>query len=141
MRRFVIPVFALLLVLAVSTSICAQQEAAVRKTILDYRSELNLTDSQIGKIKGHLEAFGARAKDLGRKINEVNKDVLSYLEKDKGLSEANKKKIKTAFELRADLAIADIETGIKINKTLTPEQFKKWKEIRKSEFEKRTLSK
>ena len=141
MKRFLLLTVVLLMIFGISASLYAQQGAPVKKTILDYRSDLNLTNSQVEKIKGYLTDFENRAKGLGKKLNHLNQEIRSYLEKDAALNEVNKKKIREAFAVRAELAIDDIETGTKINKTLTPEQFKKWKEIRTRGGEKKTLPK
>jgi len=44
-------------------------------------------------------------------------------------------KIKESYQIRADMAIAEIRTAEKINRVLTPKQFEKWKEIVKERGE------
>ncbi|MGB9668490.1 MAG: hypothetical protein ACPL0D_06130, partial [Thermosulfidibacteraceae bacterium] len=46
------------------------------------------------------------------------------------------KKIREFYNLRAELDIANIEAARKISNTLTPQQRKKWHEIRAREMQK-----
>lgn len=116
----------------VSASLYAQPRRIVRKTILDYRNELNLSDNQVEKAKKYLSSFEKECQELRTKLRSLNQEIRSLLEKEADIKEIEDK-IRESFEIRADLVIAEIKTGRKINKTLTPEQFAKWKEIRTKE--------
>ncbi len=99
-------------------------------TILDFKDELKLSNEQVEKAKKIIEEFGEKAKPLKEKIVAQDKQIRQLLEKGADLKEI-REKIKENFSLRADLLIMDIESGRKIDGLLTPEQLKKWKEIRK----------
>jgi len=89
----------------------------------------------VDKIKTYLADLEKKVKDSANKINQLNKDIVTSLDKESGLNDAARQKIKESFALRADITIADLETGTKINKLLTPDQLKKWKDIRKKAVE------
>jgi septal ring factor EnvC (AmiA/AmiB activator) len=125
----------LLLTFGFCAALYAEPQQPAQKTILDYRDELKLSNTQVDKIKTYLADLEKKVKDSANKINQLNKDIVTSLDKESGLNDATKQKIKETFVLRADITIADLETGTKINKLLTPEQFKKWKDIRKKAVE------
>lgn len=118
-----------------SSSIYAQQNIQKEpKTILDYTKDLGLTENQVDRIKVYIYDLKKELNDLRVKLDSVNREIIKLLEEGSEkqgslkLSEVEKK-VKEAFEIRAQMAIAEIRTAEKINEALTPDQFKKWKEI------------
>ena len=103
---------------------------AQRKTILDFKDKLSLTEEQVLNIRKIIDDFEAQAKPLREKIVSLDREIRKLLEEG-GDIEDIKKKIKEVFSIRADLTIKDIEAGRKIDGVLTPEQLTKWREIRK----------
>ena len=138
MRRLLLLALILAVFLSAPFSLHAQQRRVVRKAILDYRDELKLSDEQVEEIKAYLFDLGKKVRELRGKLVLVNREVRALLRegaKRRGSLDLDKvkKKIREAFEIRAEMAIAEIETAEKINGVLTPKQFEKWKEIRSKE--------
>ena len=110
----------------------AQQQRL--KTILDYKKELNLNKDQEEKIKAYLFDLERELRELKGKLASVNSEIRQLLQqgaKKQGslkLKEVEAK-IKESYQIRADMAIAEIRTAEKINRVLTPKQFEKWKKI------------
>ncbi len=132
----------LTLVLAVCLSTPASLYARHRlirvRTILDYKGELKLNNQQVEKIKAYLFDLDRRVRGLREKLALVNGEIRALLRegaKKKGSLDLDKvrKKIREAFEIRAEMAISEIDTAEKINEVLTSKQFEKWKEIRSNE--------
>ncbi len=114
----------------------ARKNPAVRgpRTILDYKDQLKLTNDQVEKIKAILFDLENRERALRRDLARMNREVLALLaEGAKKQGSLNlddvKKKIRQSFQIRAEMAIAEIEAAEKINRLLTPAQFEKWKKI------------
>jgi 3-deoxy-D-arabino-heptulosonate 7-phosphate (DAHP) synthase class II len=129
-------VFVLVLTVTVvlaSFPLHAQQAPQQRgKTILDYKDELKLTNVQVEKIKAYLFDLGKELRELRGKLASVNRESRGLLQQgtDKqGNLKLLEVKIREAYQVRANMAIAEIRTAEKINKALTPEQFEKWKKI------------
>ncbi|MEO0278885.1 MAG: Spy/CpxP family protein refolding chaperone [candidate division WOR-3 bacterium] len=111
----------------------AQTQNVRPKGILDYKKELALTDKQVNTIDDAIKGFEAKAKEIEKKMQTLSQEINSLLASS-GNMETIKKKIKELYLLRADLDIANIEAARKINSVLTPEQRKKWQEIRQREL-------
>jgi len=99
-------------------------------TILDFKDELKLSKEQVEKIRKIIDEFEKRARPLREKIVAQDREIRELLEKEADLKEI-RGKIKENFSLRAELIIMEIEAGRKIDGVLTPEQLKKWREIRR----------
>ncbi len=104
------------------------------RTILDYKDKLKLTNEQVEKIKAYLFDLERREGSLRRELARVNREVLALLakgaEKQGSLNlDEVRKKVDRSFQIRADMVMAEIETAEKINRLLTPAQFKQWREI------------
>jgi len=110
----------------------AQQQRL--KTILDYKKELNLNKDQEEKIKAYLFDLERELRELKGKLALVNSEIRRLLQqgaKKQGSLKLKEleAKIREAYQIRADMAIAEIRTAEKINRVLTPKQFEKWKKI------------
>jgi len=99
-------------------------------TILDFKDELKLSQEQVEKIRKIIDEFEKRAKPLRERVVAQDREIRELLEREADLKEI-RGKIKENFSLRADLLIMEIEAGRKIDGVLTPEQLKKWREIRR----------
>jgi len=107
----------------------------VRKTILDFRDELKLTEDQVKSIKKIIDEFETKNRPLLEKLIALDKELKELLEKEGDLGEI-KKKIKEIYSLRAEMVINEIEAGRKIDKVLNKEQKEKWKQIRRGNIKK-----
>jgi len=103
----------------------------VRQTILDYKTEVGLTDKQAKDIEKLITDFQKREKENRDKIATQDKKVKELLANEGDMKEIAKG-IREIYRLRGEMLIDDIETGRKIDNCLTKEQKDKWKEIRKS---------
>jgi Spy/CpxP family protein refolding chaperone len=135
MKRLLSLALVLAVFLSVPTSLLAQRRMIRVKTILDYKDELKLTNDQVEKIKAYLFDLERKRGELRRRLTSVNREILDLLrqwaEKQGSLNLGKvEKKIREAYQIRADMAIAEIETAEKINEVLTPGQYEKWKKIR-----------
>jgi len=100
-----------------------------RKTILDFKQELKLTEDQVKSIKKIIDEFETKNRPLLEKLIALDKELKELLEKEGDLGEI-KKRIKEIYNLRAEMVINEIEAGRKIDKILNKEQKEKWKQIR-----------
>lgn len=124
--------FLVMVFVAVSVSVFAQgekeQKQKINKTIFDYKSDLKLTDEQVRKIKEYIIAFDKDNRVKRAKLTILDADLRTLFEKEADMNQI-RPKVKEAYDIQADMRIADIETARKINSVLTPAQLKKWKEI------------
>jgi Spy/CpxP family protein refolding chaperone len=106
-----------------------------RKTILDFKDELKLTEDQVKSIKKIIDEFEGKNRPLLEKLIALDKELKELLEKEGDLGEI-RKRIKEIYSIRADMVINEIETGRKIDKVLNKEQKEKWKQIRRGNIKK-----
>ncbi len=106
------------------------------KTIFDFKTELKLTDEQEQRIKTILTDLNKDVQVKRARLVILNSEIQDLLKKEGDLSEI-KKKLDESFSIQSSIKYADIEASRNINKTLTPEQLKKWKEIQAAERKKR----
>ena len=106
-----------------------------RKTILDFKDELKLTEDQVKSIKKIIDEFETKNRPLLEKLIALDKELKELLEKEGDLGEI-KKKIKEIYSLRAEMIFNEIEAGRKIDKVLNKEQKEKWKQIRRGNIKK-----
>jgi len=104
------------------------------KTILDYKKDLKLSQDQGERIKVYLFDLEKELRELKVKLASVNSEIRRLLEQGAEKQGSLKlkeleAKIREAYQIRADMAIAEIRTAEKINAVLTPKQFEKWKKI------------
>lgn len=98
------------------------------KTIFDYKTELNLTNDQVNKIKEHIANLDKEVRVSRAKLIIIDADVQNLVQKEGDMNEI-KKKVREAFDIQASIRIADFEASRKINDVLKPDQLKKWREI------------
>jgi Spy/CpxP family protein refolding chaperone len=140
LSRSLLKTFGLVLILVISLVINVySQEGAKgagggvqgRKTILDFKQELKLTEDQVKSIKKIIDEFETKNRPLLEKLIALDKELKELLEKEGDLGEI-KKRIKEIYNLRAEMIFNEIEAGRKIDKVLNKEQKEKWKQIRSS---------
>ena len=101
-----------------------------RKTILDFKDELKLSEAQVKSIKTIIDEFERKNRTLMDKFLALDKELKELLEKEGDLGEI-RKRIKEIFSIRAEMVINEIEARRKIDKVLNKEQKEKWKQIRR----------
>ena len=140
LRSVVSMILALFFILAVSNNAFAQeagqtQKKGKAKTIFDFKAELKLTDEQEQKIKTILTDLNKDVQVKRARLVILNSEIEELLKKEGDLAEI-KKKLDESFYIQSSIKYADIEASRSINKTLTPEQLKKWREIQAAERKK-----
>jgi len=133
-------ILALFLILSVCGIALAQdagqdQRRAKVKTIFDFKAELKLTDEQEQKIKTILTDLNKDVQVKRARLVILNSEIEELMKKEGDLAEI-KKKLDESFSIQSSIKYADIEASRNINKTLTPDQLKKWKEIQAAERKK-----
>ena len=133
-------ILALFLILSVCGIALAQdagqaQRKAKVKTIFDFKAELKLTDEQEQKIKTILTDLNKDVQVKRARLVILNSEIEELMKKEGDLAEI-KKKLDESFSIQSSIKYADIEASRNINKTLTPDQLKKWKEIQAAERKK-----
>lgn len=133
-------ILALFFILSVCNNTFAQDAGQAQrkgkvKTIFDFKAELKLTDEQEQKIKTILTDLNKDVQVKRAKLVIVNSEIEELLKKEGDLAEI-KKKLDEFFSIQSSIKYSDIEASRNINKSLTPEQFKKWKDIQAAERKK-----
>ena len=125
--------FVLGVCMAVSEAIAQNQPQGQQqaRTIFDFKQELNLTDRQAQEIRTVIEDLNKDVVVTRAKLTLIDVEA-SDLIKSEGDVEQIKRKLRDASDLQISLRIADIVATRKINKTLSPEQLKRWREIQTS---------
>jgi Spy/CpxP family protein refolding chaperone len=106
-----------------------------RKTILDFKDDLKLSEAQVKSIKKIIDEFEGKNRSLLEKFLALDKELKELLEKEGDLGEI-RKRIKEIFSIRAEMVINEIEARRKIDKVLNKEQKEKWKQIRRGNIKK-----
>jgi len=106
-----------------------------RKTILDFKDELKLSEAQVKSIKIIIDEFERKNRTLMDKFLALNKELKELLEKEGDLGEI-RNRIKEIYGIRAEMIFNEIEAGRKIDKVLNKEQKEKWKQIRRGNIKK-----
>lgn len=112
----------------------AQKKGKV-KTIFDFKADLKLTDEQEQKIKTILTDLNKDVQVKRARLVILNSEIEELLKKEGDLAEI-KKKLDESFSIQSSIKYGDIEASRNINKTLTPEQLKKWRDIQAAERKK-----
>jgi hypothetical protein len=102
-----------------------------RKTILDFKDELKLSEAQVKSIKTIIDELEKKNRTLMDKFLVLDKELKELLEKEGDLG-----RIKEIFSIRAEMIFNEIEAGRKIDKVLNKEQKEKWKQIRRGSIKK-----
>jgi len=101
----------------------------VRKTILDFKQELKLTEKQVKEIEKLLQVYFKKEQEMLGKIREKETKLTEMLNSDGDIKEV-KKLAREIYCLRGELRAEELETAKKIDGILNEEQRKRWKEIR-----------
>jgi len=95
-----------------------------RKTILDFKDELKLSEAQVKSIKTIIDELERKNRPLMDKFLALDKELKELLEKEGDLGEI-RKRISEIYSLRAEMVFNEIEAGRKIDKVLNKEQKEK----------------
>lgn len=133
-------ILAMLFILSVCNNAFAQdagqaQSKGKAKTIFDFKAELKLTDEQEQKIKTILTNLNKDVQVKRARLVILNSEIEELLKKEGDLAEI-KKKLDEFYSIQSSIKYADIEASRNINKSLTPVQLNKWREIQAAERKK-----
>gem|GEM_PF-1445688 len=111
-----------------------QQVQVTRKTILDYKAEVGLSDKQVKEIEKLIGEFEKRLADRAEKIREKDTKLKELLSKEGDIKEIGRY-VREIYRLRGDNVVDDLETGRNIESLLTREQKDKWREIKRGNIQ------
>ena len=100
-----------------------------RKTILDFKDELKLSEKQVKDIEKLLQVYFKKEKEFADKIRERERRLNELLSQGGEMKEV-KRLAKEIYCLRGELWAEELETAKKIEDMLNDEQKRKWRELR-----------
>jgi F0F1-type ATP synthase alpha subunit len=100
-----------------------------RKTILDFKDELKLSEKQFKDIERLLQMYFKKEKEFADKIRERERRLNELLSQGGEMKEV-KRLAKEIYCLRGELWGEELETARKIEDMLKDEQKRKWRELR-----------
>ena len=108
----------------------AQQGGGDRKvkTLVDYKTELSLSDKQIADIREALKNFQATIVEQ-RKLLTQYEGEYSKLVSEKAPLDQIKQKLRQVTDTGFNLRYADVLTSRKVESILTADQMTKWRDI------------
>lgn len=105
-----------------------QAEPARGRTIFDYKDDLRMTDKQEQDIRTILQNLNKDARLSNARLVIIDSELEDLLNKEGDL-DLIRKKLRDAADIRIVMRITDLEATRKINRTLSPEQLKRWRGI------------
>ena len=108
----------------------AQQDGGDRKvkTLVDYKTELSLSDKQIAGIREALKNFQATIVEQRKLLTQYESEY-SKLVAEKAPLDQVKQKLRQVTDTGFNLRYADVLTSRKVESILTADQMAKWREI------------
>ena len=97
-------------------------------TIFDYKKEIGLSDDQEAKMKTALNELNVAVNAGRTKINKLETEYRTLLEKDPSVPVA-RAKLQEIAAAQVDLRLTDLMTSRRITGVLTPDQLEKWRAI------------
>ncbi len=98
------------------------------KTLIDYKSELGLSDKQVKEIKDTLFAYQNVVTEQRKALSTYEKEY-SGLVSERAPLEQIKGKLRQITDTSFNLRFADVQTARKVETVLTADQLKKWRDI------------
>ena len=100
-----------------------------RKTILDFKDELKLSEMQVRDIEKLLQGYFKKEEEVSDKIRDRERRFNELLSQGGEMREV-KKLAKELYCLRGELRAEELDTAKKIEDMLNDEQKRKWREPR-----------
>jgi len=117
------------------TKPAAQADKNEPKTIFSYKTEIGLSEKQIGDMKALVEKLQIAINEKSKIIMDSRSELAKMIK-----NRDNLKLIKAQLEKisasQVELSYYDIETARKIESILTPEQLKKWQNVQQTAIDK-----
>ncbi len=130
MKNRLILILGLLLFLGPALS--QEPEPKKVKTLVDYRSQLQLTDQQIADIKTTLTNFQKSILSQRQQLQRQEAEFQNLLRERAALAEI-KKKLREIGETRFQLRYQDVLTSRKVEQILSASQLEQWRSIQAEE--------
>lgn len=130
MKRSLLPLL-LALILAVATGVGAEDTAKGQrklKTLVDYKTELSLTNTQVDEIGKALQSFHDITSKQRKLLNEYEAEY-AKLVADKAPLDQVKQKLRQVTDTNFNLRYADVLTSRKVESILSAEQLSTWRGI------------
>ncbi len=121
----------LLILVALSLLASAQTPQPAQKkskTLVDYQSELGLSDTQVADVKRTLELFKSEIKAYQSQLLETEQSLAARV-KAGGSIEEIKADLRQSSDLHFQLRYLDVVTSRKVEAILSPDQMARWREI------------
>lgn len=112
------------------TTAIAQQKPSI-KTIFAFKDELTLTDKQIEDLKSILSNLQSFLVEKNKELEARRLELGDMITKRDDLKTI-RKKIEDIAKVQVEISYTDLETARKIEETLTPPQWDKWRAIQKA---------
>lgn len=120
---------ALFLTLALSASADnSGKDQRKLKTLVDYKMELSLSDTQVDEIKKALKSFHTTTTEQRKLLSQYEAEY-SKLVSERAPLEQVKQKLRQVTDTNFNLRYADVLTSRKVESTLSAEQLTKWRGI------------
>lgn len=98
------------------------------KTLVDYKTELTLSDAQVSQIQDALKTFRTTIVEQRKLLSQFEGEY-SKLVAEKAPLEQIKQKLRQVTDTNFNLRYADVLTSRKVESILTDEQLARWREI------------
>lgn len=131
LRKFLFLVWIVLFAFSSTAALAQQGAAPARKrpiNIFNYKAELKLTDSQVGRIEDILKGLNRELRVLRAKRTLLDVEIETLLDEEADIAQI-KSTINEAFAVRASIRIAAVEAARKLHSVLSSSQLKRWREI------------
>lgn len=106
----------------------AKPKTSKVKTLIDYRSDLNLSDKQVKEIRDTLIAYQTVVTEQRKALSQYEKEY-SGLVSERAPLEQIKSKLRQITDASFTLRFADVQTARRVESTLSADQLKKWRDI------------
>lgn len=118
----------LLALLTLNTAHAEDGKRARAKTLLDYKKELSLSESQVKDIKETLSAYQTVIAQQRKSLAEHEKQYSSLVAARAPMDQI-KQKLRQVTDTTYTLRLSDVQTARKVESILSADQLKKWREM------------
>lgn len=98
------------------------------KTMIDYKDELGLSETQVSEVREALLSFQKTVKEQRQALAQQEKEYKELVQKEAPLSDI-KSKLRQISDTRFNLRYADVLTSRRVSEALSSEQMEKWRAI------------
>lgn len=121
----------ILVALSLLASAQTPQPATKSKTLVDYQSELGLSDRQVADVKRTLDLFKSEIKAYQSQLVETERSLAARVKAGASI-EKIKADLRQSSDLHYQLRYLDVVTSRKVEAILSPDQMARWREIQQT---------